>query len=147
VENVKISMPDQQTKSIPIPPANQPPALPVKFIHEKIGGFQIFHADGAWGMVNNQVNAQLNFYIEHEPFPETLIMQVDKNGVFTGEAELLPKSDGKHFVIKRDFQVGVVLSLTAARQVRGLLDNFIKMCEPAEKIAADMIKSHSENKS
>ena len=146
MENVKIAMSDQEKKSIPIPPP-QAPVLPIKFIHEKSGSFQIFHSDGAWGMVNNQMNAQLNFYIEHEPFPETIIQQVDTNGFLTGDAEVTPKSDGQHFVIMRDFQVGVVLSLNAARQVRGLLDNFIKMCEPGEKMAVELLKRHNEKQS
>jgi hypothetical protein len=89
-------------------------------------------------MVNNSGNIQLNYYVDHEPLPEASIWPVNEHGFPTGEMKTVENLDSNYYIVARDFQVGVVLSLPAARQVHAVLGNFIKTSEESANIAEQL---------
>jgi hypothetical protein len=103
--------------------------LPVKFIHEKSRQYRTCHADSVWGTINGLSNIQLEFYLEHPPIPSVVVQPVNPDGTYTGEQKLEPIQDAEHFVVVRDFQVGVVLSFQSAVQVHTVLGNFIELAK------------------
>jgi hypothetical protein len=134
------------TVSEPLPaqaPVSEQPAhgpLPVKFIHEKGPQYRIYHADAAWGTANGQSNIQLEFYLEHPPIPTVVIQPVKPDGTFTGEQKLEPIQDAEHFVVIRDFQVGIVLSLQSALQVQAVLGSFIELVKEQQRLSMETKK-------
>ena len=101
--------------------------LPVKFIHEKCPQYRTYHVDGAWGAITGLSNIQLELYSEHPPLPKAVIHPVKPDGTYTGEQSIEGIDDPDHFVVVRDFQLGVVLSLQSAKLVHEILGNFIEM--------------------
>jgi len=118
-------MPDQTKPAIPSTPAAPVPMKPVKVINEKGAQYRIFHADGAWGVINSHGNLLVDFCVEHPPTPSAVIQPV-KDGNFTGEQIMEGIDDPDYFVIIRDFQCGVILTYVSAVQLYGLLDTYIK---------------------
>ncbi len=116
------------------------PPLPVKFIHEKGPQYRIYHADAVWGTTNGQSNIQLEFYLEHPPIPTVVIQPVNPDGTFTGEQKLEQIQDGEHFVVIRDFQAGIVLSLQSALQVQAVLGNFINLAREQLRLSKETNK-------
>src|SRR5258708_7482494 len=102
-------------------PVSPDVAKPVKFLHRKGAQYQIFHGDGVWGAVNNLGNIQVDFYVERPIIPSTVIHQVNPNGDFTGEQVSEGEFDPNHFVVVREFQAGIILSLASAIQVHAVL--------------------------
>ena len=123
------------------------PIKPVKFVHEKCALFRTVHADGVWGMTNNQGNIQLNYYIDHEPLPDASIWPVTPNGFPTGEMQTVGKLDENYYLVSREFQIGVVLSLQAAKQVYAVLGNFIKVGEESVRIVEDLRRRQTDEQS
>jgi hypothetical protein len=112
------------------------PGRPVKFIHQKAPGFRDYHADGAWTVHSGHGLAHVHFFVEHPRLAEAVISQVTSDGkLFTGQNEVFGagESDPNHFVVTRDVQCNVVMSLAAARFLREQLDNFIKANEPSSQ--------------
>ena len=103
--------------------------LPVKFIHEKSQQYRTCHADAVWGTINGLSNIQLEFYLERPPIPSAVVQPVNPDGTYTSEQKLEPIQDAGHFIVVRDFQVGVVLSLQSAIQVHTVLGNFIELAK------------------
>jgi hypothetical protein len=124
---------------LPVVPPPQGP-LPVKFIHEKGPQYRTCHADAAWGTTNGQSNIQLEFYLERAPIPTVVIQPVNPDGTYTGEQKLEPIQDTEHFVVIRDFQVGVVLSLQSALQVQAVLGNFIELAKEQQRLSKETKK-------
>lgn len=109
---------------------------PVRFIHTEGKSFHVVHADGVWGMSNGQGNIQLNFLIEHPPIPQSVVYQLNPEGAFSGQiTEQYNEIDEKHFLVIREFQVGIVLSLAAAKQAHIVLGNFIALVEDQIRLA------------
>ena len=103
--------------------------LPVKFITEKDASFRTYHADGAWGMVNNFGNIQLNFFVERPPMVDSVTYQLDKLGHPADEGTLDIQQEKGRFLVVRELQSAVVLSLASARLVHATIGNFIKIAE------------------
>ena len=122
----------------PGPPPQEP--LPVKFIHEKGPQYRTYHADAAWAAVNGQANIQLEFYLEHPPFPTVVVQPVNTDATYTGEMKIEGLEDKEHFVVIRDFQVGVVLSLQSAIQLQTVLGKFIDMAKEQQQFLKDAKK-------
>ncbi|MGO8698330.1 MAG: hypothetical protein ACLQVY_11505 [Limisphaerales bacterium] len=115
----------------------QPKPLPVKFVHEEGAAFRTLPADGVWGMLNNQGNIQLNFFTEHAPIPHAVIFPVSEGGSFSGPpSEQYKDNDPAHYIVIREFQVGVTMSLHAAKHTHMVLGNFIAMAEDQLRSAA-----------
>jgi hypothetical protein len=126
---------DTEQKSTPIAAEPRKRFLPLKFVHKKDSSFRTFHADGAWGVQGTGGNILLNFFVEHEPMADVAIYPVDEAGSVSGEGQLLWEKDDKHFVIIRDLQACIVLSIDAATNLHTMLGNFIKLTEQRTKSA------------
>ena len=117
------------------PTASAPPQ-PVKFITKEDSAFRISHADGAWGMVTNTGNIQLNFFVEHPPLPETVIYRPDGSGrmQITSPSDVTGKmADDENFCVIRSYQSAIVMSLDVAKNIQMVLANFIAMTERLNK--------------
>jgi hypothetical protein len=118
---------------------SQPKPLPVKFVHKESGGFKTIHADGIWGMLNSHRNIQINFFTERPPIPDSVIFPIQSDGISFGQmVEEYKERDDKNFIVVREFQVGAVMSLAAAKQVHTVLGNFIAVADEQERLAAQM---------
>jgi hypothetical protein len=126
-ENAKIAMPDQDKKSIPNATDAPASAKPVKFIHRQPDHLPTFHAEGAWGLMNPQGFIRVGFYTENPTSPKVIIQPVNAEGLPTGPATEEGMEDNEYFVMIRDFQCNVVLSLSGAVQVYQMLGNFIRL--------------------
>src|ERR1700733_5756418 len=113
-------------KSIPSATVASTPPKPVKFIHEKAAQYRVFHADSAWGSINQWGNVQLDFCVERPAAPSFVVQPVKPDSSFTCERIMHGEEDPTYFLVVRDFQCGVVLSYASAVQVHALLDNYIK---------------------
>src|ERR1017187_7087568 len=124
------NMNEAENKS-PENPASPQPAMkfqPVRFVHEKGPQFRTYHADGAWGALNAQNEIYVNFFAEYPRLATGVINQVrSEEHTYTGKFQLLGDTDPDHFVVIRDFQCSVVLSIENAVRIRGLLDSFIQI--------------------
>lgn len=110
--------------------------LPVRFIHKESKSFHTVPADGVWGMVNGQGNIQIIFLTEHPPIPDAVIFPVNQDGGFVGQmTEEYKENDPNHYIVIREFQVGVTMSITAAKQAHIVLGNFIAMVEDQLRLA------------
>lgn len=110
-----------------------PRAKPFKLVHNKSPQFQTYHADGSWSIHGSNNNLDLFFFVEHPKLAESVICQVTPDGkAFTGQNEVVGsgENDPDHFVITREMQCSVVLSLDVARLVRDQIDYFIKSKQP-----------------
>lgn len=125
------------TPAVPVPPKT------VKFIHKQGDRLPTYHADGAWGVSNQHGNIRISFYTENIPVPTAAIHPVHPDGSPTGEQELEGIIDPKYFLMIRDFQCNVVLSITSAVQVHQMLGNFIRLTQ--ENMAVQM-KEAAEKK-
>jgi hypothetical protein len=103
--------------------------LPVKFLTEKDASFRTYHADGAWGMINNHANIQLNFFVERPPMASDVTYQLDEKGSPIDQGNMTIQQEKGHFLLVREYQSAVVLSLPCARIVHSVLGSFIKIAE------------------
>jgi hypothetical protein len=121
-------------------PAVQPQILPVKFVHREGKAYHEIHADGVWGLLNGHGNIQANFFIEHPPIPNSVVFPLNPNGTFSQPVEEYKEKDEKHFIVIREFQVGVVMSLAAAKQIHTVLGNFIAVADD-QLMAVEQMKA------
>ena len=116
---------------------------PVKFVHEKGSQFRTYHAAGVWGVANAESEIHLNFYTEYPRLATGVINEVNPaDGTYTGEFQMEGVTDPNYYVVVRDFQCGIVMSIESAIRVRAVLDGFIKT---AQKMLADR-KAPAEQK-
>ena len=139
-EHTKTAMTEQATNLNPSPVQTSFVPKPVKFVHEKDPQYRTYHADGAWGTINSFGNLQIEFCVERPPTPNAVIQPVKPDGNFTGEQTLEGLDDPDNFVVVRDFQCGIVLSIAAAVQVQSVLDSFIKTSKQQMDSALAQIK-------
>jgi hypothetical protein len=140
------NMNEPQDKS-PAASASPQPAVtfqPVKFVHEKGSQFRTYHAAGVWGVVNAESEIHLNFYTEYPRLATGIINEVNPaDGTYTGKFQMEGVTDPNYYVVVRDFQCGVVMSMESATRVRAVLDSFINA---AQKMLADRKASAEEKK-
>ena len=72
--------------------------------------------------------------------PTAVIHPVKPDGNYTGEQVMKGLDDQDHYVVIREFQFGVVLSLAAAMQIHSVLDSFIKTSKQQVDSAIAQIK-------
>jgi hypothetical protein len=135
----EIAMPEQERPQQSATPLSFAPK-PVKFVHQKCAQYRIFHADGGWGVINGFGNVQIDFCVEHPSMPTAVIHPVKPDGNYTGEQVMKGLDDQDHYVVIREFQFGVVLSLAAAMQIHSVLDSFIKTSKQQVDSAIAQIK-------
>lgn len=116
------------------------PVKPVKFIHREGSQLPTYHADGAWGALNQHGLIRIGFYAENPPTPTTVIQDVNPDGSARGEQKQIGADDPEYFVLVRDFQCNVVLPLTGAIQVYQMLGSFIKISQEQMKERVEEIK-------
>ena len=139
------NMQESEHKSPAIPASPQPAVKfqPVRFVHEKGSQFRTYHAAGVWGVVNAESEIHLNFFTEYPRLATGAIHQVNPtDGSYTGDFQTEGITDPNYYVVVRDFQCGIVMSVESAIRVRGVLDGFIKM---AQQFLADR-KARAEQK-
>jgi len=127
--------PENKSPAIPVSPQPAVKYQPVKFVHEKGSRFRTYHAAGVWGVVNAESEIHLSFFTEYPRLATGVIHQVNPaDGTYTGESQMEGATDPNYYVVVRDFQCSIVMSVESAIRVRGVLDAFIKL---AEKSLAD----------
>src|ERR1700722_8753066 len=110
-------------------PTAAPPAAikPVKVIHKRIDQYRNIPMDGVWGMINANGAIQLELYLEKPPVPSTLVYPVVSSpegpriDATFKEAYAENEKRDTHFIVIREFQAGVVMSLSAAIQLHHVL--------------------------
>jgi hypothetical protein len=115
IPSAQISGKDLQIKSL-------------KFVHQKNGNFQIFHADGGWGLVTRDGSIQIEFYTEHQPMPPAVVHTFEPDGNLSPAFTIEGVRDHAHpdqAIMVRDFQCAIVVHLPAAVQLHTMLGNFI----------------------
>lgn len=112
-----------------------PKPLPVKFVHKQASAFHGIHADGAWGMLNGQGIIQLNFFTERPPLADSVIFPQNADGSFAQPVEECKERDEKNFIVIREFQVVVCMSLAAAKHTHTVLGNFIALADDQLRLA------------
>jgi hypothetical protein len=84
-------------------------------------------ADGTWIGLNGHGKIILNFFNESPPLPQKMIFEVTSDGTaFTNKTPDTTYCDAQSF---RQFDVSVVISVFAAKNLLETLGNFIKMAE------------------
>lgn len=101
---------------------------PVKFVHQKAASFRTYHADGTWGVISAMGNFHMQFYVECPKSADAVINPVKADGSFTGESQMIGagENDPDYYIVTRDFQCNVVLSVLGAVNLREQLDVFIR---------------------
>jgi hypothetical protein len=99
---------------------------PVKFIHRQNGPVPTYQADGAWGGANQYGLIRMSFYTEAPPIPNAVIQPVYADGRPKGDPQFIGGEDTEHFLVVRDFQCDVILTLAGAHAVHQMLGNFIQ---------------------
>jgi len=100
---------------------------PVKFITEKAPSFRTYHADGAWGMLGNNGNIQINFFHERDTLPKEVTHEILQDGTFELNGVVVKDKDDTYYTVIREFDSAVILSVTAAENIHKMLGNFIKL--------------------
>lgn len=128
-----------ETVKNPMPTASaaQIAVKPVKFIHRKDGHVPTYQADGAWGAANQFGLIRVSFYTESPPIPTSVIQPVHPDGRPKGEPQLIGADDPDHFLVVRDFQCDVVLTLASAAQISQMLANFVNLVQQQMKEQAE----------
>jgi hypothetical protein len=107
----------------------QPAAMPVKVTQKQGEHLPTYHADGGWGISNHHGMIRIAFYTENPPIPESIIQHVHPDGKPKGSPEIAGPDVSEYHIVVRDFQCNVILPLSAAVQVHGMLGNFIKVVQ------------------
>jgi hypothetical protein len=94
--------------------------------------FRVVQAEGVWCSVNALDNFHLTFYSEMQPIATMIEYKLNESGGF--EEDISARKFENDAVSVREMEVDVVLSLQAAKIVRGALDYYIKLVD--ERIAA-----------
>jgi hypothetical protein len=142
-------MPDKlppKPEKVELPP--EPPdasadplkAKAVKFLHERTPVYHIMHVDGAWGSINSNGNAQLDFYVETAITPDAVVQPLGADGNFTGEQIPLGRVEPETLLVVRNIQCGIVLSLNAAIQIQSVLQSFINSSKKQYEMAVEQLK-------
>ena len=115
---------------------SQQKVLPVRYIHKESNSFRTVPADGVWGVLNGHGIIQIIFLTEHPPIPDSVTLPVNADGTFSGQmTEDYEEKDEKNYIVIREFQVGVTLSLNVAKQAHTVLGNFIAAAEDQLRLA------------
>ncbi len=84
-------------------------------------------ADGQWLGLNGYGKIILNFFNDSPPLPKTMILEAKNDGYsFTDKEPEITYHDSESV---RQFEVSVLISLFAAKQLKEQLGSFIKMAE------------------
>jgi hypothetical protein len=135
--------PQDKSPSIPTSPEPKKKFQTVKYVHEKGPEFRTYHVDGTWGAVNSESQIHLTFFTEYPRLATGVIHQVNpENGFYTGEFQLQGVPDPDYFVVVRDFQCSIALSIASAERLHSLLGSFIEI---AKKELADQ-KARAEQR-
>jgi hypothetical protein len=117
---------------------SMPKTLPVKFVHREGKAFHAVPADGVWGLLNAQGAIQMNFFTEHPLIPDSVTFPINSDGSFGVATEEYKEKDEKNFVVIREFQVNVTVSLASAKQIHNIIGNFIALAEDQIRMAEQM---------
>jgi hypothetical protein len=90
------------------------------------------YANGAQGGVTPRGEILMNFFLERQPVPKSIVYEMHDDGVIGDviQDECEPK-DFQHMMV-RNITCGVMMNLETARQVRDWLDSQIQAAEGAE---------------
>ena len=117
---------------------------PVKLIHRESGNLPTFQADGGWGSVNNYSLIRIGFYAEHPQIPTAVIQHLNADGSPKGD-QIEVGMDDAHFVLVRDFQCNVILTLPSAIQINQMLGSFIVALQQQMKDQKAMMEQQLKN--
>jgi hypothetical protein len=89
-----------------------PSELEIHFL--KGNGFRVVHITGAWFGADPEGNLHLTFFNDRAPIPKKIVLNVNEDGVSTGE--IPSKRESKQGIV-RELEFDVVLSLQAASRL------------------------------
>ena len=119
-------------------------AKPVKFIHRTDGRVPTYQADGAWGGINQFGIIRLSCYTETPPIPTSVVQPVDSDGRAAGAPRFEGADDADHFLVVRDFQCDLILTLAGAAQLHHILGNCIQLVQEQVKEGMEQIQNRKE---
>jgi hypothetical protein len=122
-------MPDQPQPADSGEQAILPVAKPVKFVHRQLENLPTFFADGGWGVLNHYNLIRIGFYTENPPVATSVIQPVLPDGTANGDQIHADERDSEFFVINRDFQCQITLTVPSAIQVYQMLGSFIRLAQ------------------
>jgi hypothetical protein len=122
-------MPDETKAANPSASAEQFNVKPVKFIHRRGDLVPTYFADGGWGTLNYYSLIRVSLFTENPQMATAAIQPVNPDGSAKGEQIHEGVNDDKYYIINRDFQCNITLTVPAAIQVYQMLGNFIKLAQ------------------
>jgi hypothetical protein len=92
------------------------------------------YANGAQGGVTPRGEILMNFFLERQPVPKSIVYEMGDDGMIGDviQDECEPR-EFQHMMV-RNVTCGVMMNLETARQVRDWLDNQIRTAEGAESV-------------
>jgi hypothetical protein len=116
------------------------PIKPVKFVHNRNSNLPTYQADGAWGGANQYGMIRVSFYTESPPIPTAVIQPVHPDGRPNGDPSVEGLDDPKHFIVVRDFQCDVILTVSSAAQIAQMLANIVAAVQQQMKDQAQAVQ-------
>jgi hypothetical protein len=102
----------------------------VRFHYMKSNAFRVIHADGVLGGPTPSGLIHLSFFSERFPIPTVIEHAITDAGGGRRELGKEIAKEGKDGVV-REVEVGVMMSLEMAKQLRSWLSNHIQQIETA----------------
>ena len=100
------------------------PILPIKY--RQSSSYQVYFADGAMGGWTPKSNLSIDFYVQRNAFPETIIHEISESGKL---GKVLEQRGDKG--ITRERQFGLIINIQTAYELRDWLNKQIEEGEKA----------------
>lgn len=99
----------------------------IRFHHTKSNFFRVIHADGLTGSVTPRGDIFVCFYSERLPIPDSVVLEVSKDGNLLGEIpeETVTTTKG----VVRELEAGIVVDINNAKGMLNLLNTLVARLE------------------
>jgi hypothetical protein len=105
----------------------------MNFRFVKSNYFRIVHVNGAFGGLTPHGELFISMYNEHAPIPSATVQKIEPDGKLGDEVQRIGDN-----AIERELEVGLVMSLDAARNIASWLQQKVDL---AQKIQAEISRS------
>jgi hypothetical protein len=112
----------------------------VRFHYLKSSAYRVIHADGIIGGQTPSGFLQFSFYTERLPIPTMIEHAVTDLGGDIKRLGQETRREGKQGIV-RDVEVGVIMTVDMAKQLRGWLDDKISKFTAADEVGASTDKT------
>ncbi len=118
----------------------------VRYVISKSRDYRLIAANGVWGGVTPRGDFLLNFIIDSNQHPESIVQEISPEGKLGDQIERHPKEKQDEKLLSRELQIGVVLSPRNAESIANFILNRVKdFAEAKVPEAAKVAKATKES--